>query len=188
MKSLFEPTRNFHIVISPPGLSKEMQDIYNSFLQYHVALGEIVSIAIFIEWFSAIEDRDTIKSAYITSIIHRCHRTDNTSFVTDADFVKYYIAIGGKVPFNLDVYFRGYSSPNDQAWINRMRIKFQREFLSISETLDKLYTEIINFYRSNPKTGPLLDQAAENYVGYTPVVKLDISGGVEFKLSNQPII
>lgn len=188
VKSLFEPSKNFHIVIVPPNLSYDTQEVYNSFLRFHVPLGEIVSIALFIEWFSAVEDRDTIKSAYLTSIIHRCHRTDNTSFVTDVDFVKYYISIGGQVPFNLNVYYGGYCSPNDQAWINRLRIKFQREYLLISETIDKLYDEIVTFYRNHPKTGKLLTQAAENYVGYTPVIKLDITGGVEFKLSNQPII
>lgn len=188
MNSLFEPTKNIHLVIMPPQFSTKMRECYEGFLKYHLNLSELVAMAIFIEWFTIEEDRSVIRSGYLTSITHRSRRLDNVCFRSDADFVQYYISIGGQVPFNLDIYLHRYRSPNDNAWVNRMRIKYQREFLYISENIDSLYHEVVEFYRNHPRTGGLLKSAAEQYVGYMPMVQLGQHNGVEFSLSNNPII
>lgn len=188
MNSLFEPTQAVHVVIAPPQFSVKMKECYESFLIHQLNLSELVSMAIFIEWFTIEEDRSMIRSGYLTSIIHRCRRVDNVCFKSDEEFLHYYVSLGGQAPFNLDLYFRGYQPPNDVAWVSRMRIKYQREFLYISENIDKLYQEIVEFYRTHPRTGHLLKTAAEQYVGYMPYVRFGQLNGVEFSLSNNPII
>lgn len=188
MNSLFEPTQNLHLVIVPPRVSAAVDDCYNSFLKYHLDIQELISMLLFIEWFSDTEDRDMLRMSYQTSILERYRKLDVAHFKTNEDFVKHYVSVGGQLPFDLTTFVNGHQTEYDKVWINRVRTSYQRNILFISENIDKLYNEILNFYKKHPKVNGLLTEAAQRYIGFFPHTRIGKLSGVEFGLSNIPSI
>ncbi len=188
MKSLFEPTQNIHLVIVPPLVSPPVEEAYRNFLKYHLDLQELISMLLFIEWFSVDEDRDMLRMAYQTSILERYRRIDAAHFKTDEEFVTHYVSVGGQLPFDLATFLNGHRSEYDLHWVNRVRSSYQRNILFISENIDNLYNDILNYYQKHPKVNQLLKEASQQYVGYFPHTQLGKLHSVEFGLSNVPSI
>lgn len=188
MNSLFEPTQNLHLVIAPPQVTPSVDDCYNNCLKYHLDIQELISMLLFIEWFSETEDRDMLRMAYQTSILERYRKLDVAHFKTDAEFAQHYASVGGQLPFNLTAFMNGYQTDFDKSWVRRARVNYQRNILFISENIDNLYNDILDFYRKHPRVNNLLTEAAQKYVGFFPHTRIGKLNGVEFGLSNIPSI
>ena len=188
MNSLFEETQNLHLVIAPPQVSPAIDDCYNNFLKYHLDIQELISMLLFIEWFSDPEDRDMLRMTYQTSILERYRKVDAAHFKSDAEFAQHYLSVGGTLPFDLTSFMNGHQSEFDRSWVRRARVNYQRNILFISENINNLYNDILSFYRKHPRVSNLLDEAARKYVGFFPLTQIGKLNGVEFGLSNIPSI
>lgn len=144
----------------------------------------MVSIVLFIEYFSIIDDSEYLKDEYIHNVIHRFRDQNIGRFGTDEEFLQYILDRKLPISFNGHAYLKGYRPLVMQCNLARLKQKHHRDYLCLCETVVKLYNEIKNSYRGSTKHDAIIRNVATNYPNVHPGVRFNRDGSIQLTLLN----
>lgn len=166
-------TNVVHLTIPLPVFPPELAEVYYGFLQPQFPLEELVSIVLFIEYFSDETDRDHLRSEYLTSVLGRFSKYNVGTRGTDEQFVELLLSHGQPLPFNTERFLTGHKTFDAQTAVNRIRVKYQRHYLFLSENVDLFYNSVLSFYRNSPRQNQVFSALAKDYMGFLPRVSIN---------------
>lgn len=166
-------TNVVHLTIPMPVFPTNMAEIYRDYLQANLPLEELVSIVLFIEYFSHDTDRDHLRSEYLTSVLARFSKFNVGTRGSDEHFLELLLSHGERLPFNTERFLEGHKTFDAQTALNRIRVRYQRHYLCVSENVDLFYNAVLSFYRNSPRQHQVFTTLAQDYMGFLPRVAIN---------------
>ena len=166
-------TNVVHLTIPMPYFTDDLTEVYREYIEPQLPLVEIVSIVLFIEYFSDEQDRSQLRSEYLTNVIGRFGRYNVGTRGTDEQFVHLLMSHGVPLPFNTEQFLRGSKTHDARNALNRLRVKYQRHYLKLSENIDLIYNAIASFYRNSPRQNQVFDSLSREFTGFLPRVTIN---------------
>lgn len=167
---MFNQAPALRLTIPTPFLAPDLNRIQREYMGCVVSLEEIVTMVLFIEYFCLEHEREFIRADYTTSLMSRFNQYNSTLRDTDEEYVQHLLNLGTRIPFNLELFAKGYRSVEMKSYIDRSRRKFQNHYLFICENIDRFYNAVATFYRESPNHHTTLTNLASQYLGFMPKV------------------
>lgn len=185
---MFNQPTSLRLTIPTPYLSPQLSQIQRDYMGYVVSMEEIVTMVLFIEYFCLEYEREFIRADYTSNLMRRFDQYNATLRGTDEEYVHHLLKLGTPLPFNVELFAKGYRSEEMKSYIGRSRRKFQNHYLFLCENIDKFYTAVATFYLESPNHHATLTRLAHEYLGFMPKVTMNEDRSLNLVLVRGSII
>lgn len=171
-----------------PTIHPDVMAAYTENLAPYLPVEEVVSMVVFIEYFSEELDREVMRADYIANVLSRYSIFNVNRCRTDEELLEYLIQIGKPIPFTVSSYRKGWREPAAVSFLGRIRKRYQAQYLKSTESLDLFYNAIWSFYSNSPVHHNSLNQLSEHYIGFLPKVIINRDGSLGLMIVQHSVI
>lgn len=176
------------LTIPMPIFPSHLEEIYNETLKPCLSVEELVSMVIFIEYFADDTDRDHLRSEYLTSVLQRWGKYNVGTRGTTEQFLQLLMSHNYPLPFDPYRFLAGHQPWSAVTAINRIREKFQRHYLYVSENVDVFYNAVVSFYSNSPRQRQVLSSLATEFMGFLPKITVNRDRSLELTVIRHSVI